>query len=491
MVIFGATGDLTRRMLAPALYNLARERLLPLNFSVVGVARRPLDDTAFRRLLREGIDSHSRSGRVEAPIWESVVDNIEYLPVEFGDASGYRRLANRLAAIDRERGTAGNRIFYLATPPSAYPEIVENLGAAGLGRSPEGSGGETRLIVEKPFGHDLDSARRLNARIHQVFEERQVFRIDHYLGKETVQNLLFFRFANGIFEPIWNRRSIDHVQITVAESIGVEGRGGYYEEAGALKDIFQNHLLQLLALTAMEPPVSLEADAVRNEKVKVLRAVRPLAGAAALAATVRGQYGAGYVGGRRVPGYREETRVAPDSSTETFAAARFEIDSWRWAGVPFYLRTGKRLPRRVTEIAVVFEEAPLSLFTRDGGDRIGSNVLVFRIQPDEGIALRFAAKQPGFQTAVRWVTMDFRYGTSFGIDPPDAYERLLLDAMLGDATLFTREDEVEAQWRIVTPIEEAWRSSRAPGVPLYEAGSWGPPEADAFIERDGRVWRRP
>ncbi len=490
MVIFGATGDLTRRMLGPALYNLARERLLPVNFSVVGVARRPLDDAAFRRALREGIDRHSRSGPAEPTIWDSLAESAEYLPVEFGELAAYRRLAERLAAIDRERGTAGNRIFYLATPPSAYPEIIENLGAAGLSRSPEGSGGETRIIIEKPFGHDLESARWLNARVHEVFEERQVYRIDHYLGKETVQNLLVFRFANGVFEPIWSRYTIDHVQITVAETVGVEGRGGYYEQAGALKDMFQNHLLQLLALTAMEPPVALEADTVRDEKVKVLRAIRPMRGADVLARTVRGQYASGYVAGRQVPGYREEESVSPDSTTETFAAIRFEIDSWRWAGVPFYLRTGKRLPRRVTEIAVVFKQAPLPLFT-GGGDRVGADMLAFRIQPDEGIALRFAAKQPGFQTALRWVTMDFRYGTSFGVEPPAAYERLLLDAMLGDATLFTREDEVEAQWRVITPIDEAWKASRASAVPLYEAGSWGPPEADAFIERDGRVWRRP
>jgi glucose-6-phosphate 1-dehydrogenase len=491
MVIFGATGDLTRRMLGPALYNLARERLLPLNFSVVGVARRPVDDTSFRGQLREGIDRYSRSGPAEPLVWESLAGTVEYVPVEFHDAGAYRRLAERLRQIDRERGTAGNRVFYLATPPSSYPEIIEQLGRAGLNRSPEGTGGYTRIIIEKPFGHDLESARRLNAQIHRVFDERQVYRIDHYLGKETVQNLLFFRFANGIFEPIWNRHAIDHVQITVAESVGVEGRVEYYEEAGVLKDMFQNHMLQLLALTAMEPPVALEADAVRDEKVKVLHAIRRLAGRAALERTVRGQYAAGYVDGRAVPGYREEESVSPDSTTETFAAIKFEIDSWRWAGVPFYLRSGKRMPRRVTEIAVVFKEAPLPLFTRGEGDQIGSNLLAFRIQPDEGIALRFAAKQPGFQTALRWVTMDFRYGTSFGIEPPAAYERLLLDCMVGDATLFTREDEVEAQWRIVTPIAEAWREAVGATPSAYAAGSWGPPEADAFVEREGRTWRRP
>ncbi len=491
MVIFGATGDLTRRMLGPALYNLARERLLPLNFSVVGVARRPIEDADFRKSLREGIDRHSRSGAVEHTIWESLVDNIDYVPVEFGDAAAYTRLAERLLAIDKERGTAGNRVFYLATPPSTYPGIIEQLGAAGLDRSPAGSGGETRIIIEKPFGHDLESARALNVQVHRVFEERQVCRIDHYLGKETVQNLLVFRFANGMFEPIWSRHSIDHVQITVAESVGVEGRGGYYEQAGALKDMFQNHILQLLALTAMEPPVALEADAVRDEKVKVLRAIRPMNGDAVLARTVRGQYAAGYAGGRTVPGYREEESVSPTSTTETFAALKFEIDSWRWAGVPFYLRSGKRLPRRVTEIAVVFKEAPLPLFTGGGQDHIGANLLAFRIQPDEGIALRFAAKQPGFQTTLRWVTMDFRYGTSFGVEPPAAYERLLLDAMLGDATLFTREDEVEAQWRIITPIDEAWKEAPVKALPAYEAGSWGPPGADAFMAQDGRAWRRP
>jgi glucose-6-phosphate 1-dehydrogenase len=491
MVIFGATGDLTRRMLAPALYNLARQRLLPVGFSVVGAARRPLDTQSFRRTLREAIDRHSRSGAVEPAIWESLVDNIDYLQVEFGDGAGYRRLAERLAALDRSRGTRGNRVFYLATPPSAYPEIVERLGAAGLNRSPEESGGWTRIIVEKPFGHDLESARALNAQIHRVFEERQVYRIDHYLGKETVQNLLFFRFANGIFEPIWSRHSIDNVQITVAESGGVEGRGGYYEEAGVLRDMFQNHLLQLLALTAMEPPVALEADAVRDEKVKVLRALRPIRGAEALAHTGRGQYAAGYVAGQPVPAYREEEGVARDSTTETFAAVKLGIESWRWAGVPFYLRSGKRLARRVTEIAIVFKEAPLPLFTRADQDHLGANLLAFRIQPDEGIALRFAAKEPGFKPAVRWVTMDFRYGTSFGVEPPSAYERLLLDAMLGDATLFTREDEVEAAWGAVTPIVEAWGEARPAALPTYPAGSWGPREADALLEADGRTWRRP
>ncbi len=491
MVIFGATGDLTRRMLAPALYNLARQRLLPVNFSVVGIARRPMDEESFRQMLREAVDRHSRSGPVDPAVWASLAEGIGYLAFETGDARGYRRLAELLARIDQARGTAGNRVFYLATPPSVFAEVVQQLGAAGLNRSPAGSGGWTRIIVEKPFGRDLESARRLNEQIHAVFDERQVYRIDHYLGKEMVQNLLVFRFANGIFEPIWSRRYVDHVQITVAESVGVEGRGEYYEEAGVLRDMFQNHLMQLLSLTAMEPPVALDADAVRDEKVKVLRAVRPPAGEEALRQTVRGQYVAGYVAGQRVPGYREEPSVSPTSTTETFAALRLEIDSWRWAGVPFYLRSGKRMPRRVTEIAVVFKEAPLALFGRADDGRAGANVLAFRIQPDEGIALRFAAKQPGFAMRIRWVTMDFRYGTSFGVELPAAYERLLLDCMLGDATLFTREDEVETAWGIVTPILEAWRARPIAELPAYEAGAWGPPEADAFIEADGRTWRRP
>ncbi len=491
MVIFGASGDLTRRMLAPALYNLACQRLLPVSFSVVGVARRPLGDEQFRQMLREGVDRHSRSGPPDPAVWGSFAEGIRYVAIDSRDPRGYGRLADVLARLDETRGTGGNRVFYLATPPSLFAGIVEQLGAAGLGRSPAGSGGWTRIIVEKPFGHDLESARRLNERLHAVFDERQVYRIDHYLGKETVQNLLVFRFANGIFEPIWSRRYVDHVQITVAESVGVEGRGDYYEEAWVLRDMFQNHLMQLLALTAMEPPVALDADAVRDEKVKVLRAVRPIAGEEALRRTVRGQYAAGYVGGRPVPGYREEPSVSPASTTETFAAVKLEIDSWRWAGVPFYLRSGKRMPRRVTEIAVVFKEAPLALFGHTDGDRVAANVLAFRIQPDEGIALRFAAKQPGFATRIRWVTMDFRYGTSFGIEPPAAYERLLLDCMLGDATLFTREDEVESAWRIVTPVLEAWRGRPVAGLPGYEAGSWGPAEADAFIEADGRTWRRP
>ncbi|HEY8451363.1 MAG TPA: glucose-6-phosphate dehydrogenase [Natronosporangium sp.] len=486
MVIFGATGDLTRRMLAPALYNLARERLLPLNFSVVGVARRPLDDAAFRRLLREGIDNHSRSGGVEAPIWESIVDNIEYLPVEFGDARGYRRLAERLAAIDRERGTAGNRIFYLATPPSAYPEIVENLGAAGLGRSPEGTGGETRIIVEKPFGHDLDSARRLNARIHRVFEERQVYRIDHYLGKETVQNILALRFANTLFEPVWNNRYVDSVQITVAETVGIGTRAGFYDAAGAARDVLQNHMLQLLALVAMEEPTSFAPDEIRAEKLKVLRAVTLPDDIAT--GTVRGQYQQGWISGRRVPGYREEPGVPPDSTTETYVAVRLGIQNRRWADVPFYLRTGKRLPRQVTELAVLFKPAPHLPFDPADVAMLGANQLVIRVQPDEGVVLKFGSKVPGTAMEVRDIAMDFQYGEAFTEASPAAYERLVLDVLLGDSTLFPHADEVEESWRVIDPLEEAWEGTEPEP---YRAGEWGPPGAQRLLERDGRAWRRP
>ncbi len=487
VVIFGATGDLTHRKLVPALYDLQRERLLPPGFSVVGFARRDWSDDYFRETLLKDARRFARNG-VQDALWESFAEGISYIQASFDDPAGYAALAQRLAELDEQRGTGGNRLLYLATPPESYPTIIERLGAAGLAHSP--NGGWTRIIIEKPFGRDVASARALNAQVHKVFDESQVYRIDHYLGKETVQNILVFRFANGIFEPLWNRRYVDHVQITVAESIGIEGRGGYYEGAGALRDMVQNHLMQLLTLTAMEPPVGYRADAVRDEKVKVLRAIRPITPELVDTYTVRGQYGPGTINGQAVPGYREEVGVAPDSCTETYVALQFFIESWRWAGVPFYLRTGKRLPRRVSEVAIQFRAAPLMLFDAGPLSDIDPNVLAIKIQPDEGISLRFDSKVPGQVNQIRPVTMDFRYNASFGVESPEAYERLLLDAMLGDSTLFTRSDEVEASWSLITPIHAGWAAAPAPAFPNYEAGTWGPRAADAFIERSGRKWRR-
>jgi glucose-6-phosphate 1-dehydrogenase len=487
MVIFGATGDLTSRKLVPALYNLALERRLPGGFSVVGFARRDWDDAFFRQTLLEGVNANSRTGPADAQLWASFAEGIFYHRSSFDDADGYAKLAERLAQIDEQRGTGGNRVFYLATPPESYPEIIRQLGAAGLNRSP--NGGWTRIIIEKPFGHDLASARDLNQQVLTVFDERQVYRIDHYLGKETVQNILVFRFANGIFEPIWNRNYVDHVQITVAESVGVEDRGGYYDTSGALRDMIQNHLMQLVTLTAMEPPVAYDADAVRDEKVKVLRAIRPIAPADVGRFTVRGQYGPGNVNGTTINGYAHERGVKPNSQTETYVALKLHIDTWRWAGVPFYLRSGKSLPRRVSEIAVQFRTVPTVLFADTPMNDIEPNVLAIKIQPDEGITLKFGSKVPG-QPQIRPVTMDFRYGTSFGVASPEAYERLLLDCMLGDGTLFTRRDEVEASWNLITPIHQGWADGPRLRFPNYEAGTWGPAEADEFMARDGRAWRR-
>jgi glucose-6-phosphate 1-dehydrogenase len=485
LVVFGATGDLTSRKLLPALYNLARQRMLPAGFSVVGFARRPWSDDEFRERMKEAVQTHSR----EAPqpeIWESFAKNLHYVPGSFDDISAYERLAERLEKQDHAHGAAGNRLFYLATPPDAYIDIAQRLGEAGLAR-PRGNGSWARLIVEKPYGHDVQSARRLDQALGMIFRERQIFRIDHYLGKETVQNILVFRFANGIFEPIWNRRYVDHVQVSVAETVGLEGRGAYYEQSGALRDIVQNHLMQVLSLVAMEPIASFRGDAVRDEKVKVLHAMRPIEDIAR--DVVRGQYTAGAILGEPVAGYRSEPGVDPVSRVETFVAMRLMIDNWRWADVPFYLRTGKRLPKRATEVAITFKTAPLELFREMDGDRPAPNLLVLRIQPDEGISLRFGAKVPGTRFDVRPVNMDFRYGTSFGSDPPEAYERLLIDAMIGDATLFTRWDSVEAAWELLTPALEAWESGGSP-LQFYEAGSWGPESARELLERERREWHR-
>ena len=494
MIICGATGDLTGRKLGPALYNLMLGGFLPPEFTVVGFARRPMSDDEFRDLLRDGIDQFSRNRPVKRPIWESFSKGIEYHAGDFHDPASYVELAKRLDRIDRDRGTASNRLFYLAVPPILYPEIVKQLGRAGLARTgderPDGKRGWVRLIVEKPFGYDIGSAKKLNREILDEFREDQVYRIDHYLGKETVQNLAVFRFGNGLFEPIWNRRYIDSVQITVAETVGVEGRGEFYDQTGALRDIVQNHALQLMTMFAMEPPVEFAASDLRDEKLKVLRAVRPMSTVDVADNAVRGQYVSGWVEGAKVHAYRDEPEVNPESQTETFVALKLAIDSWRWAGVPFFLRTGKALPTRVTEIAVQFRRAPLALFSRAGTPQIDPNILAIRIQPDEGILLRFGAKVPGQGLQIRSVNMDFRYGSSFAVDSPDAYETLLLDAMIGDPSLFTRGDEVERAWEILDPVLRAWAEERGGPLHFYGAGTWGPPAADALLERDGRAWRR-
>lgn len=489
IVIFGATGDLTSRKLLPGLYSLAVQQLLPPETAIIGAARAELTDDAFRAMMREGVEAHSRIP-VDDEIWEGFARRLLYVPVSFSEEAGYRDLAAVIAAKDRDRGTRGNRLFYLATAPDFFPVIAESLGRVGLADEDEQAGRFARLVVEKPFGRDLASARELNARLGLVFRERQVYRIDHYLGKETVQNLLVLRFGNAIFEPIWNRRYVDHVQITVAEDLGVGTRGGYYDESGALRDIVQNHMLQVLSIIAMEPPARFESRDVRDEKVKVLRAIPPFDEPADVRRdTVRGQYGAGWIGGERVPGYREEHGVDPESNTETFVAMRVMVDNWRWSGTPFYLRTGKRLPRRATEVAIQFKPAPHLPFATTAVESVQPNLLVLRIQPDEGASLRFLAKVPGPQLDMRSVSMDFAYGSSFLRGSPEAYERLLLDALLGDSTLFARWDEVERAWEVIDGVIREWETHRG-DFPNHEAGSWGPEAADELLARDGRVWRR-
>jgi glucose-6-phosphate 1-dehydrogenase len=498
VVIFGASGDLTKRKLMPALYALAAQGLLPGGFAVVGAGRTPMSDEQFRSTMRDAVAAYGRVPISEA-VWSGFAEGIRYAPVDFDSPGGLDGLGTVLDEVDVERGTAGNRVYYLSIPPSGIANVARRLGEAGMA-APPGPAGFRRLVVEKPFGRNRATGRALNEELHRVFDESQIFRIDHYLGKETVQNLLVFRFANGIFEPIWNRQYIDHVQISVAESLGVEGRGTFYEESGALRDIVQNHIMQLVALVGMEAPADFRPETMRDEKVKLLRAIRPIHPDDVLESTVRGQYGPGWVEGEHVPGYREERNVAPDSLRETFVALKLDVDNWRWAGTPFYLRTGKRMPRRATEIAIQFRRVPHSPFGGNVATRAGTlapgsidpNLLVLRIQPDEGITLRFSAKVPGQAVRIRSVNMDFLYGSSFLTQSPEAYERLLLDCMLGDVTLFAREDEVDEAWRLCTAVLDGWRAHPpAPDAfPDYEAGTWGPQAAQDFLARDGRSWRR-
>jgi glucose-6-phosphate 1-dehydrogenase len=488
VIILGASGDLTKRKLMPALFRLAQARLIPAEFAVVGASRTAMDGDEFRAQMRDAVAEFSDDKEIDPKVWESFARKLYYLTLDIGTPDDFKQLAALLEKVDREHGAQGNRLFYLSTAPQLFAEAVKQLGETGLTKSR----GWVRVIVEKPFGSDLESARELNRRLHEHLDESQIYRIDHYLGKETVQNLLVFRFANGIYEPLWNRQYIDHVQITNAETVGVEGRGGYYEGAGVVRDMIQNHVFQLLSLIAMEPPASLDSEAVRDEKIKAMTSARAFTPGRVRGECVRGQYGAGAINGEPVVGYREEPGVAPDSATETFAALTMYFDNWRWSGVPFFIRSGKRLTKRVTEIAIQFKDAPHQLFGREVMEQVAANQLIIRIQPDEGITLRFAAKVPGQVTRVRDVNMDFRYGSSFGVQLAEAYERLLLDCMLGDPTLYARTDMTERGWEIVMPILDEWARVKSDvSFPNYEAGTWGPEASDELIERTGRRWRRP
>lgn len=485
-VIFGASGDLTSRKLIPSLFRLYQQNLLPRGFVIFGTARTDRSDDEFRSEMRGAVEKYS-SSEADEKVWEGFARQLHYQTADTGEPEAFRRIEERLDEIEKDRETGGNRLFYLSTPPSIYEGIVKGLQDSGL--AARNSPAWRRIIVEKPFGRDLETARSLNEKLRAVFREEDIYRIDHYLGKETVQNIMVLRFANSIFEPLWDRRYIDHVQITAAESIGVEDRGGYFEQSGVLRDMIQNHLFQIFSLIAMEPPISFDAGSVRDEKTKLVRSVRPLPAESINGYAARGQYAAGVSDGEQVPGYREEKQVASDSTVETYAALKLYVDNWRWEGVPFYLRSGKRLPKRVTEVAIQFQSPPHSVFKEALGHPVDANALVLRIQPDDGISLKFSAKIPGQAFHLRPVHMDFHYGTSFGRRSPDAYERLLLDAMIGDSTLFARGDMVEASWQVVIPVLERWENERE--IDFYEPGAWGPACADAFIEADGRRWRRP
>ena len=495
LVIFGASGDLTHRKLIPAVYRLFQEGLLPERFAVVGFARSPKSDEAFRAELRKAVETFSRAKPAGDDDWAPFAARLHYHRGDYQNAADFQALAARLDALAAASGAPRNCLFYLATPPEMIQAITDQVRAAGLAEAGGASSPWSRIIIEKPFGRDLASARALNAHVQGAFAENQIFRIDHYLGKETVQNILVLRFANALFEPIWNHKYVDHVQITVAETVGVEGRGAYYDHAGAIRDMAQNHMMHLLCLVGMEAPNSLDSEAVRSEKVKVLKTLHLIPPTCVGDRVVRAQYAAGTLAGQPVPGYREEPAVAPDSLTETYVALKTFIDNWRWAGVPFYLRTGKRLPARITEIGIHFKPVPQVLFNAPPFGPMAPNVLTLRIQPNEGISLQFQVKRPGWGIRIESFEMDFGYAAAFGGEPPEAYERLLLDAALGDSTLFTRNDEVEAAWAFLTPILEGCAGQPITRLPAYPAGSWGPAEADALIESDGRRWtlmkRRP
>jgi glucose-6-phosphate 1-dehydrogenase len=487
IVLFGASGDLAKRKVIPAMYDLAQHNSLGERYAILGFARTPMTDDSFRSSVGEAAKTISEVGPIEPGKWDAFTSNLYYSPGDYADPESYVKLAKRLAEIDAEKKLGGNRLFYLSTPPEVYQDIVEQLGKAGLAR-PSRPGSWVRIIIEKPFGRDLASAKELNKIVLNVFEEKQVYRIDHYLGKDTVQNLLVLRFGNGIFEPLWNRNYVDHVQITASETLGVERRGGFYETAGALRDMIQSHVLQLTSLVAVEPPASFEANAVRNEKLKVLQSIRPFNLEMVAQSVVRGQYSPGKMGDQALAGYRDEPHVSPTSRTETFVAMRVLIDNWRWAGVPFYLRTGKRLAKRTTEIMIQFKRAPHIVFRESN---VQANRLVLNIQPDEGICISFGAKKPGTEMSIGNVAMDFSYLKAFGNGSRSAYATLLNDCLRGDATLFDRGDSVEAAWSLVDPILDVWSAAKTATVPEYASGSWGPKESDQLLERDARQWYNP